>query len=167
MASKLALVLTLLVSALGAGAGALGWLQLFYEPTLATAVPIAQDDFDSPVFLPFTIPRETKLTVHATASRLVHNPQAGEGGWLYSGLGLKISVDDKVCAHEDPDPEETKIVDGRRSMLLVASCGPMRIGPGQHFIRIEARAKGSCKAIPQSPATCNTNRIRGAYTLFE
>ena len=167
MSNKGTIVLTLFISALGAGAGALGWLELLYEEPLATAVPIAQDDFDSPVFLPFTLPRAATLTVQATASRLVHNPEAGEGGWLYTGLHLTVWVDGKVCARNHPPPPERKIVDGRELMQLDAACDPMKIGPGQHFIRIEAVPIGSCKENPQSPATCNTNRIRGAYTLVE
>ena len=161
------LAFTLLVSFVGAGTGALAWFEFFTEEKVASAVAFGQDDFYSPVFLPFTLTKEASLTVSTTASSLVYNPDFGKPRWkLGTGVSLGISIDGEPCGDL-----QTKIVNapikGRTFQEVDASCGPQKLGPGQHFVRIQAKSIGNCKPVPSHPPTCNTNRIRGAYALIE
>lgn len=159
---------TLLLTVLGAAAGSGACFSLLYdEPPLSTAVDIREDDFDSPALLPLTLNEDAILTIQANASRLVHNPRFGEEGWtLGTGVGLTIAVDSDVCAHNETHINEP-IVDGRMLIQTNASCGPMHLQRGQHFIRIDAKDIGNCLPLDHIPEVCNTNRVRGSYTLVE
>ena len=164
----LPLVASLAISALGAGSGVAAWFQFFYQEDLAIATPFSQDDFNSPVFLAFTLRRSATLTVAATASHLVHNPNYGQPGWTSgAGVSLQISIDSAPCGDPQIEQVNAPILDGSRLLQVDASCGPTQLGPGQHFVRIQAAAIGNCLTLPELPATCNSRRIRGAYALME
>ena len=162
------LLASLLISALGAGSGVAAWFQFFYQEEVSIAAPFSQDDFDSPVFLAFTLRRNATLTVAAAASHLVHNPKYGQPGWtLGAGVLLEIYVDNEPCGDPKIERVDGPILDGRRLLQIDASCGPKDLGPGQHFLRIQAAAIGNCLSLSHIPETCTTRRVRGAYTLIE
>lgn len=158
---------TLLLTVLGAAAGSGAWLNFLHHDPLLTSVEIRENDFDSPALLPLTLGADAVLTVQVNASRLVHNPRFGEEGWtLGAGVGLTISVDSEVCAQNETHINRP-IIDGRLLIQTNVSCGPMELTRGQHFIRIDAKDIGNCLPLEHVPEVCNTNRIRGSYTLIE
>lgn len=158
---------TLLVSAVGAGGGVAGWFELFYPEPIALEGSFVQDDFDSPVFKAITLDRSATLTVQATATHIVHNPHYGDPGLnLGAGVSLEIYLDNQRCAVPPPVMVREKIMEGDRRLQIDALCNK-ELGPGQHFIRMDAVAIGNCKPLSHVPKTCNTRRIRGAYALIE
>ena len=159
---------SLLVSLLAAGYGVSAWFQLLYQEPLVLATPISQDDFDSPVYVAFTLRREATLTMVATASNLVYVPAKLNGTPLDgAGLRLEITVDNEPCANnEHSEDAPVSDGDGRRRMKIDATC-TKELGPGRHFARLLATALGNCVSHDQSPDTCRTSRIRGAYSLIE
>ena len=158
----------MLVSILAAGYGVAAWFQLFYREPLVLASPVSQDDFDSPVYVAFTLRSDAKFTMVATASNLVHVPDQLNGTPLRgAGLSLEIIVDNEPCAHKEHfEPAPVSEEDGRRRMEIDATCS-RELGPGRHFVRLRATALGNCVSHDQSPDTCRTSRIRGAYSLIE
>lgn len=121
-------VVGLVVSFLGAGSGATAWLVYLHEDEVAVSVPFGQDDFDSPVYLAFTLRRDAMLTVAATASSLVHNPHYGAEGWrLGAGVSLEISVDSEPCGGLQIKKVDAPIKDGRAQLQIDASCGPKNL----------------------------------------
>jgi len=161
------LIATLLVSFLGAGSGAVAWLKYFQTEPVSTSAPIAQDDFDSPVVVPFTLSRKATLTLYASATALAHNPDFGKDGWQASGLKIEAFVDNSPCSEPKILRIERPILDGRMPLRVDIDCGPKVLSRGQHVIRLSADFLGSCKLLETVPGTCNTNRIRGSYALIE
>jgi len=160
-------VVTLLVSMVGAGVGAAGWFEIFFPEPIALEGTLVQDDFDSPLYQAITVARSATLTVHATATHIVHNPYYGRSGWeLGTGVSLEIYLDDEPCATPPRVLVEERIPEGSRRLQIEALC-EKTLGPGQHFVRITAQAIGNCLPLSHVPKTCNTRRIRGAYALIE
>ena len=167
MPDKMAtLVASLVISALGAGSGVAAWFEFFYQAPLALSRPFSQDDFDSPMYLAFTLQREATLTIVATASNLVHVPAEVNGTRLRgAGLSLQVTVDNEPCSTDDYF-EPAPILAGRKRLQIDTTCS-QKLGPGRHFARVQATALGNCVQPPQVPDTCHTSRIRGAYSLLE
>ena len=101
-------LLATVTTLLGAGGGAVAWIEWLFPAKMQATGAFAQDNFDSPIFVTVAIAENTQpeLTVQANASRVVHNPHYGAEGWrLGSGVSLMISVDGKACT---PDGQPTQ-----------------------------------------------------------
>jgi hypothetical protein len=166
--SRKELIATLVVSFIGAGSGAVSWLKYFQNEPISLSATLEQNDFHSPVMIPLTLKREATLTIVGTATALAYNPLAGTTpNHLESGLRIKAAVDGKPCAEPKVLTIPGPILDGSKQLRLDIGCRVEKLSPGKHFIELSATFTGSCQQVPDVPATCNTNRIRGGYALVE